>query len=140
VKTAGGVDGVADLLDTVRTEINARLEELRPLVQEAASLEAALAALERPEGAAARPRPGRRTSPATSTGRRGETRRRLIEYVRANPGSTARDVASALGLNRDSVATRLAQLAKSGDLVKATRGYSASASAWRRASEAPHLE
>ena len=36
---------MADLLDTVRTEINARLEELRPIVQEAAGLEAALNAL-----------------------------------------------------------------------------------------------
>ncbi len=45
--------------------------------------------------------------------------------MRANPGSTAGDVAAALGLNRDSVATRLAQLVKSGELTKATRGYSA---------------
>jgi hypothetical protein len=120
---------MADLLDTIRAQIDARLDELRPLVEEAASLEAALAALERSDGTAAPPRPGRQTSRATSTGRRGrgrgETRKRLIEYVRANPGSTAGDVATALGLNRNSVATRLAQLAKSGDMVKATRGYSA---------------
>jgi hypothetical protein len=32
-------------------------------------------------------------------------------------------VASALTLNRNSVATRLAQLAKAGALVKAKRGY-----------------
>lgn len=57
--------------------------------------------------------------------RRGQTRERLVDYVRANPGPTAGDVAAALGLNRNSVATRLAQLAKSGDLVKAARGYSA---------------
>jgi Winged helix-turn-helix DNA-binding len=126
---------MADLLDTIRSQIDARLEELRPLVEEAASLEAALAALERSDGMAAPPRPRRRTSPATSTGRRGrgrgETRKRLLEYVWANPGSTAADVATALGLNRHSVATRLAQLAKAGELVKTTRGYSASVSAWR---------
>ena len=50
---------------------------------------------------------------------------RVLEYVAANPGSTASDVAKALGLNRNSVATRLTQLSKRGDLVKAPRGYSA---------------
>jgi CRP-like cAMP-binding protein len=126
---------MADLLDKIRREIDARLDELRPLVEEAARLEAALAALQRSDGTAAPPRPRRRTSQAASTGRRrrrrGETRKRLVDYVWANPGSTAADVATALGLNRNSVATRLAQLAKSGELVKATRGYSASVSAWR---------
>ena len=48
---------------------------------------------------------------------------RVMEYVAANPGSTASDVAKALGLNRNSVATRLTQLSKRGDLVKAPRGY-----------------
>ena len=49
----------------------------------------------------------------------------VLEYVAANPGSTAGDVALALGLNRNSVATRLTQLSKRGELVKAPRGYSA---------------
>ena len=45
---------------------------------------------------------------------RGQSREQLIEYVRAHPGSTAGDVARALGLKRTSVSTRLAQLAKAG--------------------------
>ena len=49
----------------------------------------------------------------------------IVEHVAAHPGSTAGDVAKVLGLNRNSVATRLAQLGKRGDLVKAGRGYSA---------------
>ena len=57
--------------------------------------------------------------------RAGDIRGRVMEYVAANPGSTASDVAKALGLNRNSVATRLTQLSKRGDLVKAQRGYSA---------------
>jgi hypothetical protein len=48
-----------------------------------------------------------------------------VDYVAENPGSTASDVAKALGLNRNSVATRLTQLGKAGDVVKAQRGYSA---------------
>jgi predicted ArsR family transcriptional regulator len=56
---------------------------------------------------------------------REDARSRVVEYVAANPGATASDVATALGLNRNSVATRLTRLSKRGDLVKAQRGYSA---------------
>jgi hypothetical protein len=120
---------MADLLDTIRSQIDACLEQLRPLVEEAAGLEAVLAALEGSDGAAAPARPRRRASRTTSAGRRGrrrgDTHERLIDHVRANPGSTAGDVAKALGLNRNSLATRLAQLAKSGELTKVARGYTA---------------
>jgi len=118
-----------DLLDTIRSDIGARLDELRPLVQEAASLEAALEALGSAGSAttarASRTRSGRRGAAAAGRGPRGDSREKVIAYVRANPGSTARDVAEALRLNRNSVATRLTQLGKSGELVKAQRGYSA---------------
>jgi hypothetical protein len=52
-------------------------------------------------------------------------RARVLEFVASNPGATAGDVAEAHSLNRNSVATRLAQLAKSGELAKAKRGYMA---------------
>jgi hypothetical protein len=122
---------MAGLVDSIRTDVNARLNELRPLVQEAASLEAALSALNDSEATTApdsgqRRSPGRRTA---STGRsrapRGQWRDMVIEHIRAHPGSTAGDVAKALGLNRNSVGTRLTQLAKAGQLSKGARGYSA---------------
>jgi CRP-like cAMP-binding protein len=123
---------MADLVDRVRAELQGRIDELRPLVREAASLEAALAALGDAKGSrptrrrATRPR---RQAAANPPGRsqtaRGQTRQQVIEYVSAHPESTAGDVAKALGLNRNSVATRLAQLAKSGELSKAARGYTA---------------
>jgi CRP-like cAMP-binding protein len=121
---------MADLLDQIRSDLDARLAELRPLVQEAASLEAALEALGNSGGAAGTrgstaPRRRRGARSATRRRRRGESRELVIDYVRSHPGSTAGDVAKALGLNRNSVATRLAQLGKSGELVKAQRGYSA---------------
>jgi hypothetical protein len=90
---------MADLLDTIRSRIGARLEELRPLVEEAASLEAALAALEGSDGAAAPARPRRRASRTRSAGRRGRPR----------------------GATRE-------RLAKSGELIKAARGYTAPSS------------
>ena len=120
---------MADLVDTVRKQINARLDELRPIVEEAAGLEAALNALQGMDGAATRraqPRAHRAATSRNGRGRpRGQSREQLIEYVRAHPGSTAGDVASALGLKRTSVSTRLAQLAKAGELTKAERGYAA---------------
>ena len=119
-----------DLVDTIRSEIDARLEELRPLAREASDLQGALDALNGvPAAPAARGRRRRRQSgrsPARRSGApRGDIRARVVDYVAANPGSTASDVARALGLNRNSVATRLTQLSKRGDLVKAQRGYSA---------------
>jgi hypothetical protein len=120
-----------DLIDTIRKQIDARLNELRPIVQEAAGLEAALDALAGSDGAVAASRPQRRARRrrAVSSGRRGrppgQSRGKLIEHVRAHPGSTAGDVAKALGLKRNSVSTQLTQLAKAGELKKAARGYSA---------------
>ena len=120
-----------DLLDTIRQDINARLEELRPLAREASDLKSALDALNGVPAAPAargrrRPRQsGGSAAPRPSGSPRGDIRGRVVDYVTANPGSTASDVAKALGLNRDSVATRLTQLSKQGDLVKARRGYAA---------------
>ena len=121
---------MADLVDTVRKQINARLDELRPIAEEAAGLEAALNALQGMDGVATRraqPRARRRTA-ASRSGRgrpRGQSREQIMEYVRAHPGSTAGDVATALGRKRNSVSTQLTQLARAGAIAKADRGYSA---------------
>jgi predicted transcriptional regulator len=120
-----------DLVDTIRHDIAARLEELRPFAREASDLKRALDAL---NGVPAAPaadgrrrgrKSGSRVSRRRSRSARGDTGALVIEYVAANPGSTAGDIAEALGLNRNSVATRLTQLGKRGELVKARRGYSA---------------
>ena len=120
-----------DLVDTIRQEIDARLEELRPFAREASDLERALDALNgvsaapTADGRGRRRQSGQRASPPRSRSARGDIGALVIEYVAANPGSTAGDVANALGLNRNSVATRLTQLGKRGELVKARRGYAA---------------
>ena len=123
---------MTDLVDTIRKQIDARLNELRPIVQEAAGLEAALNALNGSDGTVSASPPqrrARRRSGATSGARRGrprgQSREKLIVYVSAHPGSTASDVAKALGLKRNSVSTQLTQLAKAGTITKAARGYSA---------------
>ena len=102
--------------------------ELRPLAREASDLQRALDALTgvpsepTTEPGGQRPRSNQRAEERSSPSRTG-IRARVIEFVASNPGATAGDVAKALGLNRNSVATRLAQLAKSGELAKAKRGY-----------------
>jgi CRP-like cAMP-binding protein len=120
-----------ELLDEIRSDIKTRIDELRPLVREAETLQRALDALA--EASTPTPRNSRRSSStrsrresttAPTPRRRGSVRAVVIDYVRANPGSTAGDVAEALGLNRNSLGTRLTQLAKTGELVKAKRGYS----------------
>jgi hypothetical protein len=120
-----------DLVDAIRKEIDACLEQLRPLAREASDLQSVLDALNgviavpAAGGRRRRRQSGRPAAPRSSGRPAGDVRVRLLEYVAANPGSTASDVAKALGLNRNSVATRLTQLSKRGDLVKAPRGYSA---------------
>jgi hypothetical protein len=122
---------MADLVDDIRRQIDGRLAELRPLVQEAANLEAALGALAGADGQSSGTASRRRTRKRPTTPRargarpRGQSQEQIIEYVRAHPGSTAGDVATALGRKRNSVSTQLTELAKAGALAKADRGYMA---------------
>lgn len=120
---------MTDLIDTIRHQIDARLAELRPLVHEASELQRAVDALSGPPATTqGGGKVGRRSAhQAVKPPRRranGHRRSAVIEYVRANPGATARNVAEALRLNRNSVSTQLSQLVKNGHLVKAARGYS----------------
>ena len=61
---------------------------------------------------------------ATARSRQTDIKTRIIEFLAKHPGSTAGDIAKALNVNPGSVSTRLTQLAKTGQIQKATRGYS----------------
>jgi DNA-binding MarR family transcriptional regulator len=63
------------------------------------------------------------TRRATARSLHGDTKAKIVDYLSKHPGSTAGDVAKALNLKRNSTSTRLAQMAKSGELKKAARGY-----------------
>jgi predicted HTH transcriptional regulator len=143
-----------EIAESLRARIAAVREELErfnALREELARLEAALAGLEEPKepeqrrarnskssarttrGAGA-PRPtttkstaSRRARSSSKAGSRSQTRERIIEFIRDRGPATAGEVATALNLNRNSVATRLTQLTKTGALVKAERGYTAPA-------------
>jgi len=122
---------MTELLDDIRAQIDSRMGELRPFVDEADRLEQALDALQS-AGSRARTdgRRGRRSRsarPATS-GRVPQevpVAAAVVDYIRAHPGATAGEVAKALGRRRSSIATRLTQLSKAGRLAKAERGYTA---------------
>ena len=60
---------------------------------------------------------------ATARSRRVDVKPRIIDFLVQHPGSTAGDVAKALNLNPGSASTRLSQLAKAGEIKKASRGY-----------------
>ncbi len=60
---------------------------------------------------------------AVARRRQGDTRARIIDFLAKHPGSTAGDVAKGLNLNPGSTSTRLTQLAKVGEIKKASRGY-----------------
>jgi DNA-binding MarR family transcriptional regulator len=61
---------------------------------------------------------------ATARNRQGDTEASIIDFLARHPGSTAGDLAKGLNLNPGNVSTRLNQLAKIGEITRASHGYS----------------
>jgi CRP-like cAMP-binding protein len=131
---------MADFLDEKRREMQERLKELRPLVDEFHRLEAAIAALDGvgTQGAPARRRPsgGSGTSGTGSTGgsgsgngRRGRPRgsgtrgKQALELVRTNPGITIPEIAEQMGIQQNYLYRVLPSLQKEGLIRKEGRGW-----------------
>ena len=132
---------MSDFLKEKRDEITARLRELEPLVDEYRQLEAAAAALAGLPGPArarpsAAPRATRRTAArpararrAASGGRRGRPRGsgtralQTLELVKAKPGITIPEIASAMGIKQNYLYRVLPGLEKDGKVVKRDRGW-----------------
>ncbi|QEC47468.1 Rrf2 family transcriptional regulator [Baekduia soli] len=126
---------MADFLDEKRREMQERIKELRPLVDEYHRLEAAVQALDgvgaRP---AAPPAPRRRAtagngSGGDGSGRRGRPRgsgtrgRQALELVRATPGITIPDLAEQMGIQQNYLYRVLPALQKEGMVRKEGRGW-----------------
>ncbi|HEY4897755.1 MAG TPA: hypothetical protein VII01_16925 [Solirubrobacteraceae bacterium] len=62
---------------------------------------------------------------ATARSRQVDVKARIIDFLAEHPESTAGDVAKGLNLKPGSTSTRLVQLAKAGEIKKASRGYTA---------------
>ena len=141
---------VVKLIDRIRHDIQQRLEQL---LTEADKLRHALAALDPRERSTPKPQttrsqptakraartpaaptqaPARARSRAASTASGasgstrtapGETKAKVLAALSSDHALTAGEVAKATGLARPTVSTTLSKLAKTGEIVKAERGY-----------------
>jgi CRP-like cAMP-binding protein len=122
---------VADFLEEKRKEIQARLKELKPAVDEYQRLEAAERALAGVESKPARPASSasRRGRGGGSSGRRGRPKGsgtrsiQALELVRARPGITIPELAEAMGIKQNYLYRVMPDLAKSGEVTKSGRGW-----------------
>jgi DNA-binding transcriptional ArsR family regulator len=142
------VPGVGAIIEGIRARIGQIEQQLRQHRDLSDELERLRGALDRLEaGVSARVR-GRRTPPATASRRttaasqrsapakgsatatrrraapapRGQTRARILEALKDGP-KTAGEIAEATGVARGTASTTLSKLAKTGEVVKAERGY-----------------
>lgn len=134
------------LLPRLKQEIQARLAELRPLVEEAEQLEAAKAALlarsDVPAPAAQPPSPAsRRSATRNGTGRRARSRRgagsgdgggdraprganrdAILKLVEERPGVSVAEIASVTKIAKPTVATTVSKLKRDGVLADEAGG------------------
>jgi len=123
---------VADFLDEKRKEIQARLNELRPLVDEFQRLEAAERALSGvgdSKPAATDGAPAARRRKRTTTTRRGRPRgsgtraEQARRLVGEHPGITIPELAEAMGIKQNYLYRVMPGLAEQGRVVKSGRGW-----------------
>jgi len=117
---------MADLVGQIQRDIEKRLQELRPLIEEKERLEAVLAALTNGSPAAA-PAPRARAT-TTSASRapyaggkerrapRGANREAILAVVRERPGVSASEVAEITKIAKPTVHTTISQLKRKGIL------------------------
>ena len=128
---------MADFLDEKRREIQARLKELKPLVDEYQRLEAAERALSGVGGTAARAASSapasttrrRRRASGSSNGRRGRPRgsgtraAQAFDLVKATPGITIPELADKMGIKQNYLYRVMPSLAEEGKVTKSGRGW-----------------
>jgi predicted Rossmann fold nucleotide-binding protein DprA/Smf involved in DNA uptake len=116
---------LTNFLDEKRKEIDARLRELRPMVDEYQRLEKAAAALAQVDGGG----PTRRRRGARGTRRRGRPRGsgtrslQALELVKAKPGITISELADSMGIKANYLYRVLPQLEADGKVKKRKKGW-----------------
>jgi hypothetical protein len=118
---------MADFLEEKRKEIDARLRELRPLVDEFNQLEKAAAALAGVGGGRATTRT--RRSSSSGPRKRGRPRgsgnraKQALELVRARPGITISELADAMSIKANYLYRVMPTLQKEGQVKKRDKGW-----------------
>src|SRR3954471_4311200 len=121
---------MTDFLDEKRKEIESRLRELKPLVDEYNRLEQASQA---PQRVGTTTPPRRRPGLRTTTGRRRRGRPRgsgtraiqALELVKAKPGITIRELADSMSIKQNYLYRVMPGLADEGKVTKSGRGWHA---------------
>ncbi len=127
---------MTDFLDEKRKEIQQRLKELKPLVEEFHRLEAAeraLAGVDGESGSSAPAPRARRNAPSGNGRRRGGGRPKgsgtraaqAVQIVRERPGITIPELAEAMGIKQNYLYRVLPGLAQDGLVEKQGRGWHA---------------
>lgn len=129
---------MADFLDEKRKEIQARLKELKPYVEEYQLLQAADSALggigngtASPRGAAtsAPTRRAKRAGGGGGGGRRGRPKgggtraAQALDLVKERPGITIPELAEAMGIQQNYLYRVMPGLAEEGKVTKSGRGW-----------------
>jgi len=119
---------MAELVGQIQRDIEKRLRELRPLIEEKEQLEAVLAALNGDYSAPANGGRARARSTATPSGRapyaggksrrapRGANREAILKLVGERPGISAAEVAEITNIAKPTVHTTISQLKRKGIL------------------------
>ena len=126
---------MSDFLAEKRREIDARLQELRPLTEEYARLEAAKAALDGARVYGTEPDDGVNAEGvaqwSAANGRRqpdrprreGSRKQQALEVVKANPGVTIPEIARIIGIQQNYLYRVLPTLVDDGLVEKRDRGW-----------------
>jgi ribosomal protein S25 len=119
---------MADFLEEKRKEIDARLRELRPLVDEFNQLEKAAAALAGVGGTRSTTTRARRSSSSGPRKRArppgsGNRAKQALELVRARPGITISELANAMGIKANYLYRVMPTLQKEGQVKKRDKGW-----------------
>jgi sugar-specific transcriptional regulator TrmB len=121
---------MADFLDEKRSEIDSRLRELKPLVEEYRRLEKAAAALAGVGGNGAPTRRRRRRTAGSRSGSgRGRPRgsgarsKQALELVRTRPGITIAELADTMGIKANYLYRVMPSLAAEGKVTKRGKGW-----------------
>lgn len=125
---------MADVLSKIRSDLEKRLHELEPLIEEHAQIRKALDAMKNAGSHAEQTvkstvKRARAAEPGTATKRRGRPRgtgRRAdqaLKLVHAHPGITLQELAKRMKIKANYLYRLLPQLEKEGKVAKKEKGY-----------------